>query len=90
MNPVLVACYRDRMLPFLTECFVFHESSIGAFAGHFFKFYDFERNKLHDVSLADLDVFCCDLFCFMFFFFFKPWWFFSEWKKMSEISCDDK
>lgn len=56
MNPVFVACYRDRMFPFLTECFVFHESSIGAFAGHFLKFYDFQRNKLHDVSLADLDV----------------------------------
>lgn len=33
---VLLACYRDKLFPFLTESFPVKESSIAAFAGAFF------------------------------------------------------
>ena len=33
---VLLACYRDKLFPFLIESFPVKESSIAAFAGAFF------------------------------------------------------
>ena len=55
-DPVFLACYRDRLSPFLIECFIIKESSIVAFAGRFFTIYDDDGNIPKNVSVIDLSL----------------------------------
>ena len=55
LNPVFLVCYRERLFPFLIECFLMHEPSIACFAGSFFRIYDADGKVYQDFCLRDLD-----------------------------------
>ena len=46
MDAIFLVRYRDRLFPFLVECFIMNESSIAAFAGPFITIYDSKRTFL--------------------------------------------
>lgn len=56
MDAIFLVRYRDRLFPFLVECFIMNESSIAAFAGPFFKIYDSEGNVYQGICLHNLEV----------------------------------
>ena len=52
MDPVLMFRYRDKLFPFLCECYMINEPSIACFSEPFLRIYDSEGN-IH-VSLRGL------------------------------------
>ena len=55
-DPTFLANYRDRIFPFLIECFVMKECSIATFPRPMLKIYDVDGNILKTVSFLDLSV----------------------------------
>ena len=56
LDPVFLSRYRNKLFPYLIECYMMHEPSIACFAGVFYKIYADDGNVYRDIRLYDLDV----------------------------------
>ena len=65
MDAIFLVRYRDRLFPFLVECFIMNESSIAAFAGPFITIYDSKRTFLIWFRCSDFFIDFCS-FCYFF------------------------